>query len=216
MPKTGPSDSTPCAPRAKLDALADERRFHDLVMEALGDDPRRWGETATRPESHEWVYVVSAIKNYARRPWSCKDSVELTEAIRRQKRERETLEAAAKILETDLKRLPDTPAFIEPRRALIEAIGQLRLPRGAADSKGDAISQISLQGPTWQEWAYIVRVLSPTIYTILANHKITVATGPNSPIIRIMQDILQLIYGNTSLPNLKAISKLVQKTIDEA
>lgn len=200
--------------QASMDMWADERRFHDLVMKHLKDDTRRWGETGTPPEPDEWVWVVSAIKNYARRPWTDKDAASLTEGIRRQKRERETLEAAAKILEADLVRLPDIPGFADKRRALIEAIQQLRCPRGTADSKMDHVSQISLRGPAWQGWAYVVRDLAPVIYAILARHKISVATGEHSPLTLIMQDVLQFIYREAALPSLKTISKRLQETID--
>ncbi len=217
MNKTGASDSIPPTPGAKqIDAWADERCFHNLVMERLGDDPRRWTEEATQPDPSEWVLIVAAIKNYARRPWTNEDLATLTEGVRRQKRERETLNAAAKILKRDLDQFPDTPAFAELRRAKLEAICQLQIPRGAADEKSDFISRISLQGPAWQNWAYIVRNLAPQIYAILAHHKIVVATEKKSPLTLIMQDVLQFIYGEAFSPDLKAISKQVHSSINEA
>ncbi len=207
--------STPDSERQPpADMWRDERRFHDLVMKHLGDDARRWGETATQPEVCEWWYVVSVIKYHARRPWTDNDTSILTKAIRHQKRDRKTLNAAAKILEADLGRLPDLPDFAGRRHALIAAIQQLRRPRGAADSNVEPVSQISIQGPAWQGWALVVRDLAPAIYAILGHHQIGVATGERSPLTLIILDVLQFIYPEAALPSLKAISKLLQETIE--
>ena len=221
--------STTTRPKIPLDTFADERLFHDHVMGRLGEDSRRWTESATPPEVHEWVVIVSAIKGYQRRPWTDDDSSELTKGIRRQKEERATLDVTAEILEQDYKRLfgddkdnPELLAWMEqhqPQRLqrYRDAIALLRQPRGAADSKADPARQVSEKGPSWTGWSFVVREIAPAIYRVLAGHGITVATGEKAeraPLTLVMRDVLQFIYGTDNLPTPRQLAKKISEVID--
>lgn len=164
------------------------------------------------PHPVEWTILAGMIRNFQREPWSNQSAGILTAAVRRHKKERAILNAAAMILESDSKRFYQ--GHEEWQRRYAEAIQMLRLHRGAADNRRDHVSKIDAHGPSMTGWAYTARQIMAWVVTILMRHHIPVSPRRTSPLVKSLREILGFIYQPHEVPSAATLSKVVKEYID--
>lgn len=181
-----------------------EIRIHEILE-------RRYGDVRL-PDPGYWSFAASTVRFFQIEPPTNNATGTMTDAVRQHKRERETLDTAAKILEADSKRFFRGNA--EWQRRYAEAIQMLRMRRGAADNRRDQLSKISPQGPSMTGWAYAARQILGRIVPILMHHKIAVSSRHTSPLVKSLRDMLGFIYPPETLPSAATLSKVVAEYLD--
>jgi hypothetical protein len=178
-----------------------EARLHSIIK-------RNFGDVRLPPPSH-FVLAAAAIQNYRRRPWSNSDAARLTHAARKMKQERQTLDAAAKILRADASRFFKGNEDFQRRYG--EAIQMLQMPRGSTDNPRDHVAKISDQGNSGTGWAYITREILGWIVPILKQNNIDISSRRSSPLVKSLREILGFIYPGEKIPACTTISRVVDK-----
>lgn len=164
------------------------------------------------PDPVEWTILAGMIRNFQREPWSNQSAGIMTAGVRRQQKERATLDAAAKILEADAKRFFQRNE--EWQRRYAEAIQMLRMHRGAADNRRNHVSKIAARGPAMTGWAYTAREIMAWVVTILMRHHIPVSPRRTSPLVNSLREILGFIYQPHELPSAATLSKVAKEYVD--
>jgi hypothetical protein len=198
--------------RPPLGAWMTEARLAEIFARNFKNVLDRTLAQITLPPPVEWAILAGVIRNFQREPWGNQGAGTMTAAIRKAQKERATLNAAAKILETDAKRFYRGQE--EWQRRYVQAIQTLLMPRGAADNRLDNASKIATQGPAMTGWAYVAREILAWVVPILMRHNVPVSSRRTSPLVKSLSEILGFIYQPKELPSAATLSKVVSEYLD--
>ncbi len=167
------------------------------------------------PPPYVWTILAARINIYVNQPPNNHQVGRLVHGVGKMQEERKILDAAARILERDRDRFPDTEAFAEHRRQWATAISVLRYPRGAVDNPHDQLARPVHPQQSIRGWTYVAREVLPDLVVFSVRGHATVRATPGNGIMKTLMDILQIIYFDEKLPSIATVCKAVSKDIEK-